>query len=158
VFKLIFKPETNLIMKKAILIFLSGIIFYSVPSMATRVTHTYADGSQEIYYTDMDCSEVNAWVAQNQEWRDIVSCDPEVMVAPPAGGVITVNSVKVEVPAIKDFSVWVKPSGKPANGYISRIKGNREAGVTQKSSGYLYLLTGIVCLGLGFLAGKFKRS
>ena len=145
-------------MKKITLIGMVFNIFCCIPSMATRVTHTYADGSQEIYYTDMDCSEVNAWVAQHPEWSDIVSCDPEVIVAPPSGGVINVNSVKVEIPVLKDFSGWVKPTGKPAEGYISRIKMTREAAATSGFSGYLAVLTGVICLGAGFFAGRYKRS
>jgi len=135
------------------------MLIFSTQSHATRVTHTYVDGSGEVYYTDMDCSDVHAWVAQHPEWLNIVSCDPEVIIAPPTNGTLTVNSVEVKVPTLTDFSSWTNPKGNAAIGYTDRIN-NKQASVNIPSNTNSYLLTalaGVVGIAMGFVFGR-KRN
>ena len=117
---------------------------------ASRVTHTYADGSVEIYYTDMDCRDVNDWVSQHPEWQGIVSCDPEYMTGPPNNGTITINGTAISIKTVKDFAEFGTPKGEPGFS-IKDCKSCKEGG----SNSYLFnaglLLAGLV---IGILVMK----
>lgn len=147
-------------MKKISFLATAAMLMFNIQSNATRVTHTYADGSIEVYYTDMDCSEVNGWVSQHPEWQGIVSCDPEVIIAPPTGGTISVNSVKVEVSKLNDFSGWTTPKGNAAPGYIDRIT-TKQASVSSPNNSNSYFIAGIAAvlgIGIGFVVGKKRKG
>lgn len=126
------------------------LTFVTLTTHAARVTHTYADGSTEVYYTDMSCNEVYNWVDAHPEWTNIVSCDPEVMVAPPTGGTISVNSTMVSVESLTDFKQMGSPKGK---GGLSSSKCNKSNSLLYK----ILFAVGGVLLGI-ILTKLFTRK